>query len=66
MDECKPLLMGAGVVVISTDRLAHPLAALDTIESRITLAECVARLWFGQGRLAVRPPLLQETEGRLT
>ena len=42
--------MGAGVVVISTDRLAHALAALDTIESRVTLAECVARLWFGQGR----------------
>ena len=42
-----PAMFGAGVTVVSTDRLAHPLSAVDTVLSRTVVAECAARQMFG-------------------
>jgi len=49
-----PALLGAGVNIVSTDRLAHPLSACDTVDSRVALAECAARQLFG-GTLNPKP-----------
>ena len=47
MDAQLPALLGAGVTILSTDRLGHPLSAQDLVTSRTAIAECAARQLFG-------------------
>ena len=49
--ECMPnagvAFVGAGVTIMTTDALGHPLSATDLAASRTALAECAARQLFG-------------------
>ena len=47
MDLRLPAMLGAGVTILSTDRLGHPLSAADLVTSRTAIAECAARQLFG-------------------